>query len=351
MEVADWLGASSFSGSGSGSGSVPLPLPAPARAAAPSRLPAPAPVPAPSRLRLRLRLFFLLLGRLLLLRRGGVTRADHGQLGADLDGLVLLDLDLQQLAGDGRGDLGVDLVGGDLEQRLVDRYVVTDRLQPAGDRALGDGLAESGQLHRGRLATASTAAVAALGGGCLLLFLLRLGLRLGLLLRLGLWLWLGLGLRFFFFFFLLRLGLRLGLLLGLGLGLPAGVARGFALVADDRQDRAHLDRVVLLRLDLQQGAGDRRRDLGVDFVGGDLEQRLIHGDGVPYRLQPAGDGAFGDALAEGREVDFGGHVSASCSSRGQEWACRGLPARARWASPSASFWVGWAWTRGATSSA
>ena len=36
---------------------------------------------------------------------------------------------------------------------------------------------------------------------------------------------------------------------------------------------------------------------------------------------------------------------------GQEWACRGLPARARWASPRASFWVGWAWTSGATSSA
>ena len=67
------------------------------------------------------------------------------QLGADLDGLVLLDLDLQQRAGDGRGDLGVDLVGGDLEQRLVDGDLVADLLQPAGDGAFGDGLAECGE--------------------------------------------------------------------------------------------------------------------------------------------------------------------------------------------------------------
>ena len=43
------------------------------------------------------------------------------ELGADLDGLVLVGLDLEQRAGDRGGDLGVDLVGGDLEQRLVDR--------------------------------------------------------------------------------------------------------------------------------------------------------------------------------------------------------------------------------------
>ena len=86
-----------------------------------------------------------------------VGGADHGQLGADLDGLVLVDLDLQQRAGDGGGDLGVDLVGGDLEQRLVDRDLVADLLEPAGDGALGDGLAERGQRHR-RAGPAATAA-------------------------------------------------------------------------------------------------------------------------------------------------------------------------------------------------
>ena len=43
------------------------------------------------------------------------------ELGADRGGLVLGDLDLQHGAGDRRRDLGVDLVGGDLEQRLVRR--------------------------------------------------------------------------------------------------------------------------------------------------------------------------------------------------------------------------------------
>ena len=47
------------------------------------------------------------------------------------------------------------------------------------------------------------------------------------------------------------------------------------------------------------GAGDRRRDLGVDLVGGHLEQRLVDLDLVADLLEPAGDGALGDALAQG----------------------------------------------------
>src|ERR687890_336715 len=46
--------------------------------------------------------------------------ADDGELGADLDRLVLGDQDLAEDAGGRRGDLGVDLVGRDLEERLVD---------------------------------------------------------------------------------------------------------------------------------------------------------------------------------------------------------------------------------------
>ena len=64
--------------------------------------------------------------------------ADHAELGADLDGLVLLRADLQEHAGDRRGDLRVDLVGRDLQQRLVDRDGVAHLLEPAGDGALGD---------------------------------------------------------------------------------------------------------------------------------------------------------------------------------------------------------------------
>ena len=57
-------------------------------------------------------------------------------------GLALGDEDLGEHARCGRGHLGVDLVGRDLEQRLVGVDVVADLLQPARDRALGDGLAE-----------------------------------------------------------------------------------------------------------------------------------------------------------------------------------------------------------------
>ena len=45
----------------------------------------------------------------------------------------------------GDGNLGVDLVGGHLEQRLVLGNGVTDLLEPLRDGALGDGLAELGK--------------------------------------------------------------------------------------------------------------------------------------------------------------------------------------------------------------
>ena len=73
----------------------------------------------------------------------------------------------------------------------------------------------------------------------------------------------------------------------------AGRVRG---VADDRQLRADLDRLVLADLDRHQEPGRRGRDLGVDLVGGDLEQRLVDLDPVAFLLQPAGDGGLGDRL-------------------------------------------------------
>src|SRR6476660_9749596 len=45
--------------------------------------------------------------------------ADVAELRADLDRLAFLDEDLDKRAGRGARHLGVDLVGGDLEQRLV----------------------------------------------------------------------------------------------------------------------------------------------------------------------------------------------------------------------------------------
>ena len=50
--------------------------------------------------------------------------------------------------------------------------------------------------------------------------------------------------------------------------------------------------------DLGQRPRRGRRHLGVDLVGRDLEERLVARDGLAHRLQPLGDGALGDGLAE-----------------------------------------------------
>ena len=79
--------------------------------------------------------------------RRGRAVTDDREVGADRNRVVLLDEDLLQRAGHRRGDLGVDLVGRDLEQRLVDLDAVTDPLEPARHGPFGDGLAERRHLH------------------------------------------------------------------------------------------------------------------------------------------------------------------------------------------------------------
>ncbi len=69
------------------------------------------------------------------------SAADHRNDGVDADGRAFRNLDLGEDAGDWRRNLRVDLVGGDLKERLVALDRVADLLQPLGDRALGDGLA------------------------------------------------------------------------------------------------------------------------------------------------------------------------------------------------------------------
>ena len=77
-------------------------------------------------------------------RADGVTGTvtDSGQRGSDRHGVALGDQDLVQHARRRGRDLGVDLVGRDLQQRLVDLDVVADRLQPTRHGALGDGFAQ-----------------------------------------------------------------------------------------------------------------------------------------------------------------------------------------------------------------
>jgi hypothetical protein len=75
-------------------------------------------------------------------RRGGAWRlVDDRDDMVHGDRLALLRPDLGEDAGGGRGNLGIDLVGRDLEQGLVAVDAVADLLDPPDDGALGDRLA------------------------------------------------------------------------------------------------------------------------------------------------------------------------------------------------------------------
>ena len=88
---------------------------------------------------------------------------------------------------------------------------------------------------------------------------------------------------------------------------------------DDRDLGVVGDGRPFLGKDLAQGPLERRRDLGVDLVGDDLDQRLVLGDMIARLLQPLPDRPLGDALAELGHRHLG-HVR--CSSVGA-----GRPAR------------------------
>ena len=84
-------------------------------------------------------------------------------------------------------------------------------------------------------------------------------------------------------------------------------ARPSRTLADRRDDAVHRNGLAFLDLDLGQHAGGRRRNLRVDLVGGDLEQRLVAIDRVADLLDPADDRAFGDRLAHLGHHDGCGH--------------------------------------------
>ena len=98
-------------------------------------------------------------------------------------------------------------------------------------------------------------------------------------------------------------------------GRRRGGSRCRAGVADDRDDRADIDRLALGHADLGQHARDRRRHLGVDLVRRHLEQRLVGGDRVADGLEPLRDGSLGHRFTElgKRDISHGAflfvHVS------------------------------------------
>ena len=206
-------------------------------------------------------------------RAGGHPREDL----ADRDGLAGLGEDLGDRAARGRGHLGVDLVRGDLDDRLVDLDAVADGLGPLEDRALGDRLAHLRHHDVERLG---------------------LGLRLG-----G------------------------GRLLGGRLVCCRGGPRAVG-GRDLGEDGADVDGVALGEVDLHDGSGGRGGDLGVDLVGRDLDERLVLGDRVALLLVPLQDGAVGDRLTHRRHGHFHRRVDRHVSLRPYRVPAR-LPACVR----------------------
>jgi len=84
---------------------------------------------------------------------GGNTRAldlELGQRGPDRHCLTRRDFDAHQPALDGGWDLGIHLVGDDLDDGLVAAHHVALLFEPAVDGALGDRFAELRHLERGQ---------------------------------------------------------------------------------------------------------------------------------------------------------------------------------------------------------
>jgi hypothetical protein len=91
----------------------------------------------------------------------------------------------------------------------------------------------------------------------------------------------------------------------LGLGLDRTVGGPIA-GSDSTQHGSDGDRFVRLDEDLGDGSGKRRRDLGVDLVGGDLYKRIVDVDGVADVDAPLEDCSFGHRVAHFGERDVDG---------------------------------------------
>ena len=88
---------------------------------------------------------------------------------------------------------------------------------------------------------------------------------------------------------------------------PRTAAGPGTVLADHDEDRADRDDLALLDEDLRDLARGRRRDLDRRLVRLDLDERLVLGDLVPLGHEPAGDLAFGQALAEVGKLELVRH--------------------------------------------
>jgi hypothetical protein len=161
---------------------------------------------------------------------------DPAQHGADRHCLIGLDEDLRDRARDRRGDLRVDLVRGDLDERVVDRDGVAHLHAPLEHGALGDRIAHLREGNVSQLAADRGRVVRRCRSG----------------------------------------SLAVGLYLA--------------------EHTSHLNRVIGFGGDVYKRSGCGCRNLGIHLVGRDLDQRLVGLDPVPDLFQPTQDGAFGNRL-------------------------------------------------------
>ena len=114
----------------------------------------------------------------------------------------------------------------------------------------------------------------------------------------------GCGLLFFrsFFFRLFLFGLSCGGSSGL-----CGSACGFAICRDGSDDGVDVYRGAFGDFDFLEDAGGWGGDLGVDFVGGDFEERFVALNFVARLFQPLGNSALNDGFAHLGHDDVCGH--------------------------------------------
>ncbi len=222
------------------------------------------------------------------------ARRQHGDDGADFDGVAFLGEDLRERARRRTRHLRVHLVGADLEERLVEFDRLADGLVPRDHRPFRDRFAHLGHRHldarasvgaqraAGGGASASgaeaTGAAGADGAGAAAGAVWALRGRSSWRCRNGRC---GRGCR------------RGGGRGSVGFALPCGVAAG----VDAGDDGADLDGVAFLGEDLGERARRRTRHLRVHLVGADLEQRLVELDRLADGLVPRDHRPFRDRFA------------------------------------------------------
>ena len=203
--------------------------------------------------------------------------ADDSQNLANLCVLILGDADLEQGTCYGGGNLGVNLVGGNLNQGLVNLNLLANFLQPAGNGALGDGLAQCGQYDLN--ACSSSCGSSRSSGGCC-------GSSRSLSNRSG----------------------SCGSLNSCG----SSRSSSTGTVANDSQSSADLDVLVLGDENLLNNACYGGGNLGVNLVGGNLNQGCVNLNGVADLNEPAGNGTLGHGLAQcGQYYGVGHNLSRS----------------------------------------